>query len=328
MNSMKEKIASAVREKDFLAKGVCLLLSVILWAFIVSGKTEKLRFKIPIMAKNLSTELAVSGMSERYATIILEGRKEELKSVNIKTIKAMIDMANAEIGGPKTYLIQIEKQIPEDISISPVNSEVAVTVEKKEDKWITVVPSIVGSVRKGKIIVDKIVVPERVKISGPKSVISDIESVDTDDVSVDNESSDIQRQTGLNNEKFKDITFGEKTFTVKVLIMELKDLAVVNAPINVRNGIKDYDYEVKDRDVVVYVRSKNNLGVTPDDVDAYIDVGKLNIKKLFGNDQKTAVIRDAPIVVRGISINMADIISIMPKKAPVKIIKKSENLKP
>ena len=325
MNGIRKKIASAAREKDFLAKGVCLLLAVILWAFIVSGKTEKLRFKIPIVAKNLPADLAVSSMSDRYAAIILEGRKEELKSVNIKTIKAIIDMANAETGDPKTYQIQIEKQMPEDISISPVNNEVAVKVEKKEDKWITVVPSIVGTVQKGKIIVDKMVFPERVKVSGPKSIIDDIESVDTDDVSVENESSDVQRKTELKNDKFKDITFGENTFTVKVLVMELKDLTIVNAPINVRNAIKDYDCEIKDHDVAVYVRSKNNLAVAPDDVDAYVDMGKLNIKKLFGNDQKTAVLRDMPIVVHGINVNMADIFSIMPKKATVKIIKRSEN---
>jgi hypothetical protein len=328
MSGLKVKIASAIREKDFLAKGVCLLLAVILWAFIVTGKTEKLRFNIPIMVKNLPSDMAISNMSERSASIILEGRKEDLKSINVKNIKAMINMANAEVGEPRTYQIQIDKQLPEDISISPLNSDVSVTVEQKENKWITVVPSIVGTVPKGKIIIDKTVVPERVRISGPKSAVDDVDFVNTEDVSVDNETSDIQRQTGLKTDKYKDITFGENTVTVKVMITDLKDLAVVNAPIKVRNGNKDYDYEIKDHDVAVYMRLRNNVAVATDDVEAYIDLGKINVKKLFGNDQKISAVQEMPIVVRGITISMADIISILPKKTQVKIIKKTDIAKP
>ena len=328
MKDVKGKIASVIRERDFLAKGICLLLAVILWAFILSAKIETQRFKVPIVVKNLPSDLAIAGMSDRFATIVLEGRKDELKSVNIKTIKAMIDMADAQIGDPKTYQIQIEKQIPEDISVSPVNGEVAVTLDKKEEKWVAVAPSIVGTVQKGKIIIDKTIVPERVRISGPKSIITEIESVDTEDVSVDNESSDIQRQTGLKAEKYKDISFGENTFTVKVAITDLKDLAVVNAPVKVRNGNKDYNYDIKDQDVAVYVRLRNNLAVATDDVEAYIDMGRLNVKKLFGNDQKISVLQEMPIVVRGIKITMADIISIMPKKTQIKISKKTDTAKP
>jgi hypothetical protein len=328
MNDWKGKIASAIRDKDFLAKGVCLLLAVILWAFIVQAKTETQRFKIPIAVKNLPSDLAVAGMSERFVTIVVEGPRDEIKNVNIKSIKAMIDLEDAKVGDPQTYKLQIEKQIPEDISISPLNGEVAVTVEKKEEKWITVVPAIVGTVQKGKIIIDKTVVPERVMISGPKSIVADVESIETEDVSVDNESSEVQRKTGLKTEKYKDITFSENTFTVRVTITDLKDLAVVNAPIRVKNGNKDYDYETRDHYVAVYVRLRNNLAVATDDVEAYIDAGRLNVKKLFGNDERIPPAQEIPIAVRGIKITMADIISIMPKKTQVKISKKTVAAKP
>jgi len=328
MSNVKGRIATAVREKDFLAKGVCLLLAVILWAFIVQAKTETLRFNIPIAVKNLPAELAVADMSDRFATIVLEGSKDELKSVNIKNIKAMIDLTDAKIGEPRTYQIQIEKQIPEDISVSSVTGDVAVTVDQKEDKWISVVPSIVGAVQKGKIIIDKTVLPDRVRISGPKSLVDNMESINTEDVSVDNESSDFQRHAGLKIEKYKEIAFGENTVTVKVAITDLKDLAVVNAPVKVRNGNKDYSYEIKDRDVTVYVRLRNNLAVATDDVEAYIDMGKLNVRKLVGNDDNMSAVQEMPIVVRGIKITMADIISILPKKTQVKISKKAVTAKP
>lgn len=306
-----------------MAKGICLLLAVILWAFIMTGKTEKLRYKVPIVTRNLPANLAVTGLSGRYAMVLLEGRKDELKSVNIKNIKATVNMEKAEIGDSKAYPIQVEKlQVPEDVSISVVEPEVILTVEKKEDKWVRVVPAITGTAPKGKIIVDKTVLPERVRISGPKSVINDIESVDTEGVSVENETGELQRQVGLMKERYKDVTFNEKKFMVRVLITDLKDLVMVTAPVSIRNGAKEYEYEIRDREVEVYIRSKNNRPVAPGDLEAYVDAARVNLKALFEAERKDTVLKELPVAITGKNINIADIISVMPKKVLVRITRR------
>jgi hypothetical protein len=323
MNGIKNKLMAIVREKDFLAKGVCLLLSVILWAFIISGKTEKLRYKVPIVTRNLPANLAVPGLSGRYTLVLLEGRKDELKSVNIKNIRAIVDMEKAAVGEEKAYPIQVEKlQVPEDVTISLVDPEVILPVEKREEKWVTVLPNIVGSTQKGKIVIDKFVIPERVKISGPLSAINDVEQVETEEVSIENETADLQRQVALKKEPYKDITFGEKTFTVKVLITDIRDLAMVTVTASVRNGLKEYDYEIKDREIEVYVRSKNNRPVAPGDVEAYVDASKVNPKSLMDAERKDTVVKELPVLIAGKKINAADIISIMPKKVLVRITRR------
>ncbi|MBP7736248.1 MAG: YbbR-like domain-containing protein [Spirochaetes bacterium] len=323
MKVIKERLTSIVGERDFMAKGICLLLAVILWAFIMTGKTEKLRYKVPIVTRNLPANLAVTGLSGRYAMVLLEGRKDELKSVNIKNIKATVNMEKAEIGDSKAYPIQVEKlQVPEDVSISVVEPEVILTVEKKEDKWVRVVPAITGTAPKGKIIVDKTVLPERVRISGPKSVINDIESVDTEGVSVENETGELQRQVGLMKERYKDVTFNEKKFMVRVLITDLKDLVMVTAPVSIRNGAKEYEYEIRDREVEVYIRSKNNRPVAPGDLEAYVDAARVNLKALFEAERKDTVLKELPVAITGKNINIADIISVMPKKVLVRITRR------
>ncbi len=323
MKVIKDRIMYVVRERDFLAKGVCLLLAVILWAFIISGKTEKLRYKVPLTIKNLPANMAVSGLSGRTAVIILEGKKEELKNVNIKNIRITIDLENASLGGPRDYPVQVEKQeVPEDISISLVDREVTLTIEKKEFKWVRVVPVITGEVGKGKIIIDKQVVPEQVMISGPRSVINDIDTIDTEEVSVENETGEIKRQVGLNAEKYKDVSFSEKNFTVRVLVTDLKDLEVITVPVGVKNAPREYEYEVKDREVEVYIRLAEKQSVAPGDVEAFIDAGKVNARLLLAKEQKDTVVKDLPVVVAGRNINTTDIISVMPKKVLVKITHK------
>jgi len=219
--------------------------------------------------------------------------------------------------------VQVEKQeVPEDISISLVDREVTLTIEKKEFKWVRVVPVITGEVGKGKIIIDKQVVPEQVMISGPRSVINDIDTIDTEEVSVENETGEIKRQVGLNAEKYKDVSFSEKNFTVRVLVTDLKDLEVITVPVGVKNAPREYEYEVKDREVEVYIRLAEKQSVAPGDVEAFIDAGKVNARLLLAKEQKDTVVKDLPVVVAGRNINTTDIISVMPKKVLVKITHK------
>ncbi len=303
-----------------MAKGACLLLAVILWAFIISGKTETLRYKVPIVTRNLPANLAVSGLSGRSAVVMLEGKKDELKSVNIKSVKATVNMDKALVGVEKAYPIQIEKsQVPEDISISLVDTEITLIVEKKEEKWIKVLPNVAGSVPKGTIIIDKLVIPDRVKISGPKSSINEIDAVETEAVSIENEGRDVERQVGLDKSKYKDITFGEKAFIIKVLITDIGDLTMITVPVGVRNRSNEYTYEIKDNEVEVYVRSKENRAVNPADVEAFVDAGKLNVQSLFEYEKGDTLVRDMPVVVVGRGIATPDIISIVPKKVLVRI---------
>jgi hypothetical protein len=326
MKMLKERLFSAIRDKDYMAKGTCLLLAVILWAFIINGKTEILRYKIPIVVKNLPSQLAVSGMSDKYASIEIEGRKDELKSVNVKNIRAAVNLENAAIGGPRGYEIAVEKhQVPEDVSISLVRGEVEITVEKKEERWVRVRPAVTGSVRRGKVILDKQVIPERVKVAGPKSLISGIESVDTEAVSVEGAAGEVQRQVGLKKGPVKDITFSESVFTVKVLVADLKDLVAVTVPVAIINGARDYQYEIRDNEVEVYVRAKNGVAPTAEDIDAYVDAAKLNLKAVIVEDPKEPIYRDLPVAVSAKNISPADIVSIMPKRALIRIVKKQHN---
>ena len=324
MKNIKAKILSLVRDGDVLAKAICLLLAVILWVLVASSKTETVKYRIPITPVNLSPQLSVSGMSEKFATVLLEGKGDELRSISPKSIKVTVNLENVVIGEAKSYPVVMEKQqIPDEISVSLGTREIMLTVERKEEKWVKVIPVLTGRVQHGKMVVDKMAIPDRVKISGLRSLINDIETVETDDVSVENESGDIQRQVGLRrDDKLRDVTFFEKFVTVKVFIADMKDFTVLTAPLGIRYGARDFDYEIKDTEVEVYVRQKNYPALNVDDLDVFVDVGKVNLKKIFEDNGMHLVYRELPVTVIGKNINAADIISFMPRKVLVKIARK------
>ena len=317
-----DNIASAAKKRDYLAKSLCLLLAVILWAYIAAGRTDTLRFRMPIVPQNVPSTLAVSDMSDRFAVLVVEGRKEHLKSINMKTIRAYVSLDNAVIGS-KEYPIRLEKQlVPEEVTLSLASGEVTVTIEKKAERWVRVVPIIEGTVLKGKIMIDRMVFPERVRITGPKSIVDSIDSLDTEEVSVENEAADLHRQVGLRHERLADISLSEKLFTVKVTITDLKDLLMITVPVAILNGSRDFDYDLRDREAEVYIRAKNNFAVAADQVEASVDASRLNYPVLFGNETTAAASADLPVTVAGGSVAPADIVSIIPRKALVRITRK------
>jgi hypothetical protein len=325
MKGIAEKIIEISRGRHNIAKMICLVLAVILWVLVSSSKIETLKFKIPIVLKNLPPEVIVSNISEKFATVVFEGRNDDLKSPTLRTVKAVVNLENAIVGESASYPVMIEKQeIPDDIVVQPVTREITITVERIDEKWVEVIPSIVGSVRQGKMIIDKTIIPERVKISGPRSVINNIQFVETEEVTVDNEAEDFDRQVGLkkDGQTFKDIVFGEKIFTIKVTVSDIKDFIVLSVPVKIRNSGKEYLYEMKDPDVVVYVRSKNYKSLTSTDIDAFVDASKLNIRKTFEEGKILSLTRSMPVAAVGININTADIVSIKPKKVLIKIMRK------
>ncbi|MBN2079789.1 MAG: hypothetical protein JW838_12540 [Spirochaetes bacterium] len=326
MKRFRERIIAMVKERDFLAKIGSLLLAVILWAFIAADKTETLRFRIPITVNNLAAELTVSSMSDAYASIVVEGSRDQLKSVNVRNIKALIDLEGATPGEPGTYPVVLEKgQVPDEVSVTLVNETVTVTIEARVEKWIDVIPHVIGTVKTGKIIVDKTVFPERVRISGPRSAVTAVDSVMTQPVSVENETADIQRQVGLERDELADIQFSERVFAVRVVVVDMKDLTVLTLPAVIRNENKDYEYEIRDPEVEIYVRSRLNRELTADDVDVFIDAGKIMLKDAFRDEGVEEVFREVPVTVFGRTFSGADIISIMPKKKTVRIfMKKAE----
>jgi hypothetical protein len=321
MKGLAEKIIKFATGKDLLAKLICLALAVILWTLVTSSKVETLKFKIPITLKNLAPNLIVSNTSNRFATVQFEGRNDDLKNPMLKTVKAFVNLENASAGQPKYYPVEIEKQeIPEEITVSALTKEILVTVDLRENKWVEVVPAVTGRVPESKIIIDKTVTPDRVKVNGPRSELDTIQSVETDDVSVDNETSEFERQVGLKkDDRFKNVTFGTTLFTVRVVIVDAKNISALGCQLRIRNASKDYTYEMKSTQVVVYVRTKDNRAVTPADVEVFIDAGELDLGTTFEDEKVSSVWRELPIIVIGKIGAAADIISYMPKKVWIKI---------
>jgi hypothetical protein len=100
MRRFLERLKALFSTRDFLPKMVCLALSIVLWAYISESKVGELTFRVPVVYRNLPTNTMVSFIADKTVPVIIRGRKEDLKNLQVKNIRAIVDFRNARPGCP------------------------------------------------------------------------------------------------------------------------------------------------------------------------------------------------------------------------------------
>ena len=320
MKEFFDKIFKIFQEKKFIAKSFSLVMSILLWGYLGNTKSGELKFKIPIVTKHLRENLIVSGISDKSVIAVFEGKKDYLKTINIKNIQAYVNLDNAKINKSYKYPIEMFKnEIPVSIKVRFLKKFVTIIVEKRISKRIKVTPVITGKVKKGYILGKIKVEPKFITVNGASSLIKNINEIFTSKMSVENSTEDINREVDLERDKNLDINYSETNVSIFVPIIDYGNLYSLDLVPVINNKNPDFSYAPVVSTVKVYIKysgEKIEDGV----ISAVIDAGEINYDKIFKN--KKSIKRDftVKIIISKISGD-AEIVSIVPEKIEVTISK-------
>jgi YbbR domain-containing protein len=276
---MSNMIRDYIKEKNLVAKTACFGLALVLWVFISTTKHGELKFKVAVEKVNLPEYLTVSDMQDQSIDVVIEGKKELVKAVNPKTIRAVVDLSKPRENISARYPVTIIRdQIPESIRVTASKRKIYLTVERKAEKSVRVIPKIAGSVPDGFIRGRISIEPESVTISGPHSIIDRTDSVSTVSISMEGETGDIVREVEIESESLKNIELSDSEVKVTIPLLNLGSLAGVEIPLTVRNMRKDYRYTLKKEKIMVYVKAVGGDSVTADQMVAIVDVGRMVLR--------------------------------------------------
>jgi len=308
--------------RDVIPKAVSLFLAITLWAYVSNSKMGELKFKIPVSYEHLPANMMVSFISHKTITATVQGKNEYLKNIHFKNIKATVDLKNPEIGKTRKYLVHmVKKGFPENIKVSFNRKMVDITVEMIIYKKIRVIPKIFGNVKKdffvGKITVE----PEFILAEGPQSMIDGMQSVFTSDISIAAAEDNIIKDVDLNVKDYKGVSFSEPNVRVTIPIIKYGNLYRLEVPIVFKNTAGGFTYQLSEPAVKVYVKSTDKRRLMVDDIEAFVDFSKVNMKNLFKN--KKSAVRKFPVKILFKSKDItADVISTAPENVQVSILKK------
>ncbi|MFC1669036.1 YbbR-like domain-containing protein [Spirochaetota bacterium] len=322
MKSYFERAMKNARVRDILPKAICLMLGVILWAYISSSNTSEIEYKISLTYKNLSSNLIVSRVSHKNVKVICEGKKEYLNNVRPKNLKVIVDLKKARVGKARSYKVELIKTgVPEGVDISLKNKRVRLSVERKARKKIKIILRTRGDVKKGCFVGKVKVKPSWVSVTGPKSVIDKIEDVDTETISLAGKSETIKREFDLNIKNIRDVSFSTTTVSVVIPIIEFGDLYTLDVPVKLKNIDSNYRYILRDSSIKLYIKKTTASKISVNDVDVTIDIKKIKIKKLFSRKKQDFIDTEIPVNIVIKNNVDASIVSVLPERVILRIKK-------
>ncbi|MBN2038542.1 MAG: hypothetical protein JW864_00775 [Spirochaetes bacterium] len=315
------EITRLLSVNDLIAKIVCVLLAVLLWVYISNTNIGETQFKIPVNFTELPETLIKSKVSHRYVTITLTGKKDLLKNINIKNIKAVVNLDQPKIG-KNNYPVEINKdELPENIEVNFSQKQIAVTVERKISKSVKVKINLVDKVSDGYMLGRIRIIPDTVLITGPESILTDIDFVKTVDISIADKKGRIIKEVPIDRSGLKGIYLNAAEVKVIIPVIESANLFKFEKKITIKNKNEKYQYILSNEEINVFIQSEN-AEIEPylEDFDAFIDFSKINIDDMFKGTNKDYVEKNFTVDIALKKTGMR-IISIVPDVITVKIMK-------
>lgn len=275
MKTLLEKLIALSREKKFVAKAISLILALILWGYLNDSKTGKMKFEAAIEFKNLPQGYCISSVSEKIITVTMEGKKEYLKGIDVESIAPFINLENPKIDENWPYQIQINRQqIPDRIAITLSVDKTRITVERRIQKRVKIMPVITGELKKGYIAGRIKTFPDNVDITGAKSLVEKINHVSTEPIALNENQGDISCDIDLIAPS-QEVELSEIKAKVSVSIMKMDDLYSVEVPVLTRNSSHEYRHTLANEKIRVYLRKGDRMIVSPSDIDISINAGPI-----------------------------------------------------
>jgi len=273
MNRIFEEIRNIINSHDLIAKLISLLLAVILWAHIVSTQVGEVKFKIPVEYRNLPKSMIVLEKDPPLISVILKGKKDLLRNLNTKNIKAYVDLKNPQLNKTTQYPIVLSRgELHDNIEIATSKNFITLTVEKKITRRLPVRASFEGKVTGNYIMGNPSMIPSYVSVAGPESIITSVEYIKTEPVRLADRKSTFETTADFDIGEFKKITVSPDSIKVMVPVISLNDLYVTRVPVSLVNTADNEVVSIKPDSIQIYTRKKD-IDEKPDkdDIRAYVD---------------------------------------------------------
>lgn len=273
MNRIFEEIKNIVNSHDLIPKLISLLLAVILWAHIVSTQVGEVKFKIPVEYRNLPKSLIVLEKEPPLISVILKGKKDLLRNLNTKNIKAYVNLKNPYKDKTTQYPVVLSRgELPDNIEVSTSKKYITLTIENKITKRLPVRAEFKGEIPDKYITGNPVIIPQYVSVSGPESIVTTIEYIKTESIRLDDKKTTIETNVNFDIEEFTKISVAPDSIKVVVPVVSLNDLYVTSVPIKLVNITENKNIFLKPDSIQVYTRKKDIANKPEkDDFRAYID---------------------------------------------------------
>ena len=166
---------------NFGLKVTALFLAFFVWAMI-TGKERSYServLEVRVECLNVSDNIDVSSVKPEKVRLTVKGTSKELKKITPEDFKIKIDLKDVTEGTRLNYFTEDYLQSPEEIQNMSVHPRmIEITVKEFITKEVFVRVKYKGRLKRGIRLIERRLVPEKVKIFGYKSQIGTITTIE------------------------------------------------------------------------------------------------------------------------------------------------------
>ena len=275
----------------WVVKVICFVIALLLYVMHQTASVEKKSFIVPLSVKEGGAVVSVGINDERgneinTVKLIVRAEADDIAKVEAQknNIKAYLDISHFAKEDTKKVSVYLdlpdELKLIEPLEITAEPDSVFVKMEPMQNRYVPIVLSITGDVDRGYVQTSTSVVPNAVLISGPKSIVSEVENIITEDIDVVNHYDSFSVKTKLVNKNNAISVQMPDEITVSIGIAAIKDLKLFNNVAVQFTGIRpEVKIAEKSAQQTISVNLSGNLlfleNLSPSRIQARVDCSKV-----------------------------------------------------
>lgn len=202
-------------------KLLSLLFAVFLWYFVVGEDRVDVKLIIPIEIVNLPRDLVISNEYKKQLDVTIRGPRVLTRGLDKQHITRSFDLSDATPG--KLVFTNTPDSVPfprgiKVLRIQPKN--ITLLIDQLVQKEIAIKPTTKGNPSEGFEIVNVLIEPPTISVTGPQEVLAKENIVTTEPIDVSNLQSTTEKEISLDLQPDLAELIGEPVVTAKLVIKE------------------------------------------------------------------------------------------------------------
>ncbi|HYD49135.1 MAG TPA: CdaR family protein [Terriglobales bacterium] len=265
----------AALTRNLPLKALSLVIAFALWAFVNFGERDmEATVKVPLELSNIPNGLVITGPRVDDIDVRLIGPRRLLGRLDGPALTIDLDLQGAR-PGPAVFPIGAERfKLPRGIRVMRITpAQITLQLERITTKSVPVQLRIEQQPPSDFSIAGTELIPDRVTVRGPVSVLRDIEMVTTEPVDLSRASAGVLEQELRLAVREQGISYDTQSVTARI---RLEDVTVTRTfealPVEVRAARGDV--RIRPSTIVLTVEGPQRLirGLTPESAIAWVDV--------------------------------------------------------
>ncbi len=185
---------------DFPVAALAFLIALLLWFHVITEKEYVEEVDVPLTIEDQPHGLVLLSTPPPTVRLKIRGTGKELLKYNLGRERrfANVTATNATRGEMVYALTEEDLELPYGLRLVEIfDGELRLEFDSRAKKSVRVRPRSAGSPEEGYTVLEKRTEPERISLSGPETLMRQIEEVETTPLNIEGRSQSFQRMAQL-----------------------------------------------------------------------------------------------------------------------------------